>query len=147
MRLVSAGAEIRTSDTQRLLSLSPDSLRNVSQPQHQLPIDFAESVLTDDGTYTFTGKKWESASSSGQSQAASLVFLHGFLGHAADWDTIAAALSLDRDCFAFNLPGHGGSHFQSALSKENGSSAHTTGKYLVFLPFTLTQKDPPQSKV
>ena len=128
IQLVSAGSEILMSDAVRLISMTPDHLKNISQPQHQLSTNFTETVTADGGNYAFTGKKWEGPSSSGHSQAASVIFLHGFLGHSADWDPITAALSLERDCFALNLPGHGSSYFQSASAVENGSSAHHSGK-------------------
>jgi 2-succinyl-6-hydroxy-2,4-cyclohexadiene-1-carboxylate synthase len=41
-----------------------------------------------------------------------LVFLHGFLGSAADWDPIMNRLH-DRICLAYNLPGHGGNPWTS----------------------------------
>ena len=45
--------------------------------------------------------------STGPEHAPPLVFLHGFMGDSADWAEIAAALTPDFRCIAFDLPGHG----------------------------------------
>ncbi|MBI2743154.1 MAG: alpha/beta fold hydrolase [Chlamydiales bacterium] len=49
-----------------------------------------------------------------------LVFLHGFLGSAQDWDPVIEQLESDFFCLAIHLPGHGSSFssdFSSALEK------------------------------
>lgn len=135
--LVSAGSEIYLEHAQRVLEIGPDNLQSVSQPLSQQPTNFAERVISNGGIYTFTGRKW--ASNKRRPQAASIVFLHGFLGQAADWDPIAAALSVEENCFALNLPGHCGSHFRQASTSEdgtseNGNSAQQFGKYHTDLP-------------
>ena len=38
-----------------------------------------------------------------------VLLLHGFLGCAADWEHVAAALSLTCRCISIDLPGHGAS--------------------------------------
>jgi len=42
-----------------------------------------------------------------------LLFLHGFLGTAADWDEVIA--HLPHPCFALNLPGHGDAPFREDI--------------------------------
>jgi 2-succinyl-6-hydroxy-2,4-cyclohexadiene-1-carboxylate synthase len=49
----------------------------------------------------------------GNQQNSHLLLLHGFMGCAADWDTVAQALSADFYCIAPDLPGHGGSQIDS----------------------------------
>ncbi len=49
----------------------------------------------------------------GNQQNPPLLLLHGFMGCAADWDTVAQALSADFYCIAPDLPGHGGSPIDS----------------------------------
>ena len=51
-----------------------------------------------------------------------VVFLHGFLGAAQDWDPLTAALSRGRRCLALDLPGHGASSVQPAAPDGEGSA-------------------------
>ena len=75
-------------------------------------------VETAAATYSFSVLRWQQQS---PAQGAELpkdqptvVFLHGFLGQAEDWRPIAAGLRLQADCYAVDLPGHGGSSAQAS---------------------------------
>ena len=114
-------------DAQSCLSIKSETLHTDSHPQHQHPVTFVETVSTKSGTYNFTVRKWKRGSKKGQARSDSVVFLHGFLGHATDWDPIAAAVGLEADCFALNLPGYGGSTFQSAAQRAIGSPNSPSG--------------------
>ncbi len=46
---------------------------------------------------------------SGNSSLPAVLFLHGFMGSAADWKDVTTALESDFRCLAVDLPGHGGS--------------------------------------
>ena len=46
---------------------------------------------------------------SGSDQQPAVLFLHGFMGSAHDWDDVMAGLETAYRCFAVDLPGHGGS--------------------------------------
>lgn len=126
--LVFADAQIHMQCAQSLLRLANDDLNTNSLPQSQEPVNFSELVTTEAGLYNFGIRKWEKQGRSGQSQSASILFLHGFLGQATDWDPVAAGLSLEGDCFAINLPGHGKSSFQAALNETNGTSPPNSGE-------------------
>ena len=126
--LVFADAQIHMRCAQSLLSLDKGDLNTGSLPQSQQPVNFSETVTTEAGLYIFGIRKWEKQGRSGQSQSASILFLHGFLGQATDWDPVAAALRLEADCFAINLPGHGKSSFETALSETNGTSPPNSGE-------------------
>ncbi|UCG61596.1 MAG: 2-succinyl-6-hydroxy-2,4-cyclohexadiene-1-carboxylate synthase [Candidatus Zixiibacteriota bacterium] len=43
----------------------------------------------------------------GNQESPMLVFLHGFMGCLADWETVTAGLSKKRRCMVVDLPGHG----------------------------------------
>ncbi len=43
----------------------------------------------------------------GDPTAPALVFLHGFMGNAADWDNIAPSVASQHYCICIDLPGHG----------------------------------------
>jgi 2-succinyl-6-hydroxy-2,4-cyclohexadiene-1-carboxylate synthase len=45
----------------------------------------------------------------GPANAPPLLLFHGFMGSAAEWDEVAAALAPDYRCLIPDLPGHGGS--------------------------------------
>ena len=45
----------------------------------------------------------------GEAGRPTVLFLHGFMGSAADWKDVMAALGGDRRCLAVDLPGHGAS--------------------------------------
>jgi 2-succinyl-6-hydroxy-2,4-cyclohexadiene-1-carboxylate synthase len=49
------------------------------------------------------------AVASGREEAPAIVFLHGFMGSAYDWDGIIARLQTCARCIAIDLPDHGGS--------------------------------------
>lgn len=44
---------------------------------------------------------------SGDARSPTILFLHGFMGSAADWEDVTAALRGDNRCLAVDLPGHG----------------------------------------
>jgi 2-succinyl-6-hydroxy-2,4-cyclohexadiene-1-carboxylate synthase len=46
---------------------------------------------------------------SGSAGLPTVLFLHGFMGSAADWEDVTAALGERYRCLAVDLPGHGGS--------------------------------------
>ena len=46
---------------------------------------------------------------SGDAGRPTVLFLHGFMGSAADWEDVTAALGTEHHCLAVDLPGHGGS--------------------------------------
>ena len=46
---------------------------------------------------------------SGSAELPTVLFLHGFMGSAADWEDVALALGENHRCLAVDLPGHGGS--------------------------------------
>lgn len=46
---------------------------------------------------------------SGRRSTPPIVFLHGFMGNAADWTAVVSLLSPTHYCVSIDLPGHGGS--------------------------------------
>ena len=54
--------------------------------------------------------------STGNRENQALIFLHGFLGSAVDWQEIMSDFSEDYFCLAFDLPGHGNSFIPDEYS-------------------------------
>ncbi len=52
----------------------------------------------------------------GNRQKPALIFLHGFLGSAGDWQEVMSDFSEDYFCLAFDLPGHGNSFIPDEYS-------------------------------
>lgn len=108
-------AAIDVAAAHQLLSSSPldgSAAANLSSPR----LSCAErnaTIETSAGVYSFRILHWSSGDARTEKQQP-VFFLHGFLGEADDWTPIAAALSLERDCYAVDLPGHGGSAFKAA---------------------------------
>ncbi len=61
---------------------------------------------------------------SGEPESPAILFLHGFMGSAADWNATAAALGKRFYCIAVDLPGHGAS---LGLPPENYTMEGTGG--------------------
>ena len=55
--------------------------------------------------------------SAGNRENPALIFLHGFLGSAGDWQEIMSDFSEDYFCLAFDLPGHGNSFIPDEYSE------------------------------
>ena len=81
-----------------------------------------ETVKTKHGTYSFHLVLTEQQSCSGadgrmvqdgtagrhsDTGQPTVLLLHGFMGCAADWDHVTAALALTCRCISIDLPGHG----------------------------------------
>ena len=47
----------------------------------------------------------------GDGETPSVLFLHGFMGGAEDWDAVARGLCAEARCVAADMPGHGGTTF------------------------------------
>lgn len=100
-----------------------------------------QKVLTGAGEYCFRLVEFCPVPTAGQdagslSRAAAgspgpraVIFLHGFMGGARDWRPVAAGLSLGHRCIAIDLPGHGGSIFNSQTGKRSVSQS---GEYFSF---------------
>ena len=58
-----------------------------------------------------------SYSVTGQAAAPPLVFFHGFLGCKEDWKATHEFLKTEFLCFAFDLPGHGGSPLEAEIEE------------------------------
>ena len=59
------------------------------------------------------------------SAGAPLLFVHGFLGEAADWDALRALLGADVSAACFELPGHGAAPpVTGAASDRSAEAAH-----------------------
>ena len=63
----------------------------------------------------------------GNPQNSCIVFLHGFLGTSADWDTIIPHFEKDYFCIAVDLPGHG----QTNADDDFSYSINDTSKALI----------------
>ena len=83
-----------------------------------------ETVRTERGTYSFNAvlteqQSWSAIESAqaqngiaGQHSATwrpTVLLLHGFMGCAADWEHVSAALAVTCRCISIDLPGHGAS--------------------------------------
>ena len=73
------------------------------------PVSRIVSVGTGVGDYAFRVMEWAVPDVAGT--APTLLFLHGFLGCAEDWNPVAAALALSCRCIVVDLPAHGGTEF------------------------------------
>mgnify|MGYP001968777946 CR=1 FL=1 len=60
-----------------------------------------------------------------------VVFLHGFMGGAEDWNAIASAVAPERRCVAVDLPCHGRSRFVPSSKRADADDAddETTGSH------------------
>ena len=60
-----------------------------------------------------------------------VVFLHGFLGQAEDWDAVVAGLSAGgQECIAIDLPGHGQTSTAAGKLRSLILTSESGGPYL-----------------
>jgi hypothetical protein len=64
--------------------------------------------------------------------AQTVMFLHGFMGGAADWSVVAAGLSPCCRCLAVDLPGHGGTRVRPSPPQGTPRETDLSGTYLSY---------------
>ncbi len=62
---------------------------------------------------------------SGSAERPTVLFLHGFMGSAADWTAVSESLNAQYRCLAPDLPGHGGSTGLSPESYTMGGASQS----------------------
>lgn len=103
--LTCAGAKIQVHDACKIHTTGGEIFCTPLSLQSPQPSEETKEIATASGEYKCLIRKWASREKGqGESESPPLVFLHGFLGDPADWDPLAAPLSLDTDCYAIGFP-------------------------------------------
>jgi len=63
---------------------------------------------------------------SGNPDNPTILFLHGFMGCASDWNEIVSLLETDWHCIAVDLPGHGSHRIRKAVTLNECAQALVT---------------------